>query len=912
MFLGAVGSGTSIANVQVYSTLDDGIQLAGGAVTLSNVAVLYARDDSLDVDEGYNGSLSNLLLIQDQFSGDQCFAVDGIADFETLTATDSEDIINQGINSQVVVDNLTCVASGVPTDSGDGAGVRVGNAGFLTMSDSLVVLPGSDDFLATNHCIQINDRSLQAVDDGDLSVTGTVFSCPDKTGGNFLPVSTVSTEDFLVGAGNQFAILSRTAPNPPPVASAGNGQNLLEGAPLIYSPLVADVLVNGAVPTANPTTFFGAVQQGGDDWTLDWTFGLHPGMRFRPVWYESPIVITPDFVPASKGQVVTLDAAQSVGQAPGLTFQWTQVDFGDAITFSNPTDATTQFTAPGVGTNLTEDGGFVEVEVTVTDVNGLEAARRVNIPIGPSIPSEFYSATESIIPVTFGNSIEDGVRISIDTSTNTGFYKSVDGETPFTWTDTDTTFRIDFSANPLVGQPITSFEELDGDPQNGPEEITRTTSIEQLLYTLVSDDGPKKVFQLAKTGADAIFDVATNTPLPPEGFTDSVVQSSNQAVVALDNGIIYNFEDGDVVTLPVNLSTAVGTLFNPDVLLPDLLTFNSDGTGSSQGKAVGFSWFTSSSQLNISFFDGESAEYTLLFDNDNFDAVGVTYTKTDSSTISQVLGSVRGNALVNFANQPQIAGIYETRQRVELDDGTFAEEKVLYRLHPDGTGQLELESIDTATGELGNFFVSGNGICWQLEGTNDLIWSRTVAPDDVFIGSRIPNTSTCSLLNTAAPDNTLINFRRDITLLDVSSAGRLLTHTESRNNQFDPVAMTGDNNILELTSTFLRNFEAVVPFNGNPPLAVPDEITVFGVGSPETISPTSNDLDGDSPIVPTSIVIEVQPKHGTVVVEPNGDLTYTADPSFTDFDVFFYRVFDMNNNSSTIGEVEVIEFDPQV
>ena len=44
----AVGSGTTVENVEVYSTYDDGYEFFGGAVNLTNAIALYVRDDSID------------------------------------------------------------------------------------------------------------------------------------------------------------------------------------------------------------------------------------------------------------------------------------------------------------------------------------------------------------------------------------------------------------------------------------------------------------------------------------------------------------------------------------------------------------------------------------------------------------------------------------------------------------------------------------------------------------------------------------------------------------------------------------------------------------------------------------------------------------------------------------------------
>ncbi len=899
-----VGDGTVISNLQVYSTLDDGIELMGGAVDLLNVAVLYARDDSIGIYDGYSGSISSALLIQDRFSGNLCLEAEGIFDFDNLVSTDIEARITQGINSKFSISNMTCVASGAPSID-VGAGLLLNKGAFASITDSLVTIPGEDD-VANNHCIRIDDRSLQAAQDGDVALSAIAFACADRTGGGILPNST-PTESFLISAGNQFASITPGIPNPPPTASAGAGQNLLEGGPLIYSVAPASAQIDGSPVVITPSTFFGAVQLS-NDWTQDWTFGLHPGFRAEPLWYEVPIVFAPRFIPASKGQVVTLDASQTISSAgsAGLSFQWTQIDPGETLVLSNPNSATTTFTAPGAGTNVTQEGGFFTLELLVTDANGLETREFIDVNVEASIPEDFYAATEYIIPFQFNRRVGSGPRITLDLSNNTGTYLGSNGSTPFTWTDSPTDFTMDFTGSGgLNFGPFTSFEDVDGDPNNGQEEVQRTSRTDFLTYTLLSDNGPKKEFSVTETGVDTIFDVTNNVALPDETFNNDLSANEKKGVVSVKNGIFIELTGGELQVALTNAVTNFPRLFNPDSLLPDKLSFNSDGTGFALLKNQTFTWFIDNSfgsTLIVDFADGEHAEYTVLFNTDLGDAIGVTYTRFDNTVVADIDGSKEDNPLTTFSSQPFIPGIYETNEPIELDNGTFVNSKLFYRIHPDGRGQLEIELIDPATGNLDQILASGNGICWQLENVNNLVWYRTQAPDQEFTGSVIPGLSHCSLLNTSIPDNTLINFQRDISLLDINSNGQLLTFTENRNNE-TTIDQAGDPNVVVFTDAFLRNFEPVVSFDGNPPLAVPDAIVV----SPSILSVdnvVSNDIQGDGTIDPLTVTIVIPPRQGVASVDPStGDIQFTPDASFIGPDTLQYRVRDINGNESTIGTV---------
>lgn len=74
--LGGVGSGTSISNIEVVSNLDDGIELFGGTVNVSNVLVGFQGDDGIDIDMNYSGTVSNFVVINGANS-DEALEIDG-------------------------------------------------------------------------------------------------------------------------------------------------------------------------------------------------------------------------------------------------------------------------------------------------------------------------------------------------------------------------------------------------------------------------------------------------------------------------------------------------------------------------------------------------------------------------------------------------------------------------------------------------------------------------------------------------------------------------------------------------------------------------------------------------------------------------------------------------------------------
>jgi hypothetical protein len=68
--LGGVGNKTTIDHVEVISNADDGVEIFGGTVNCSNLAVAFCGDDAFDFDEGYKGKCQYLLGIKDTDTGD--------------------------------------------------------------------------------------------------------------------------------------------------------------------------------------------------------------------------------------------------------------------------------------------------------------------------------------------------------------------------------------------------------------------------------------------------------------------------------------------------------------------------------------------------------------------------------------------------------------------------------------------------------------------------------------------------------------------------------------------------------------------------------------------------------------------------------------------------------------------------
>ena len=291
---GGVGGNTIVRNLQVYSTFDDGIEMFGGAVSFENFVGVYVRDDSIDIDEGWSGSITNALVIQSETDGNHCIEADGIGSFSDLDPAVVEDFIARGLNSNFTISNLTCIVSpnGAATATHDpGAGWRLREGLFADINDSLLIgsfaeadATSSND----NYGIRIDNRTQQAALDGDLNFNSVILAFQEAFRGQTFPDGITTEESFFAAEGGVSATVTGTTDA---TAAADPDLQLLErdtnGIPIFSIPY-ATMAVDGAVPAGAPQSgdFIGAVSLGIPDWTRGWTYGIHPDNRAQPLWFE--------------------------------------------------------------------------------------------------------------------------------------------------------------------------------------------------------------------------------------------------------------------------------------------------------------------------------------------------------------------------------------------------------------------------------------------------------------------------------------------------------------------------------------------------------------------------------------------------------------------------------------------------
>ncbi|MEA3433685.1 MAG: right-handed parallel beta-helix repeat-containing protein [Campylobacterota bacterium] len=87
-----VGSGTVVENITVDNSDDDGVEIWGGTVNLTNVTITNCTDDHFDIDDGYSGTVKNLNITQTsgnaaiEMSGETSATFDGFTITQNVSA----------------------------------------------------------------------------------------------------------------------------------------------------------------------------------------------------------------------------------------------------------------------------------------------------------------------------------------------------------------------------------------------------------------------------------------------------------------------------------------------------------------------------------------------------------------------------------------------------------------------------------------------------------------------------------------------------------------------------------------------------------------------------------------------------------------------------------------------------------
>jgi hypothetical protein len=284
--LNAVGSGTTISHVQVYTTQDDGFEMFGGAVNMDHIVAVNAGDDSIDYSEGYNGDIQYAVVVHTS-GANRCIEGDntGGGRDDGFTPT-----------TKLRISNMTCITSNVA----EGAGMNVSSKGasegplfregvYFEMYNSLIT--SNDPMMASNECLELDDsegpETIDAAEAFTSLASSNLIMCGEALKVGADPANAgFDLAAWLATAPNANNVVVTGAAIPGAVVDGGVGtRGYLTSASLTD--------INTTVVFDQTTALFDAASLGsifdtpaylggasaGDDWLDGWTVGLDAALN---------------------------------------------------------------------------------------------------------------------------------------------------------------------------------------------------------------------------------------------------------------------------------------------------------------------------------------------------------------------------------------------------------------------------------------------------------------------------------------------------------------------------------------------------------------------------------------------------------------------------------------------------------
>ncbi len=254
--MGAVGSGTTIEYVEVFSNFDDGYEWFGGTVNTKYLIAAFCGDDAFDYDQGFRGKHQFWFAYQGQDEAGRGGEHDGGDDNETGMPY-----------SMPVISNVTYIGSGgntsgVAGDGNDRALYFRDNAGGKYYSSVFTEVVG---IAVKIEDLGSGDDSRKQLEDGNLLLQNNYW-WNFGGGSSLLELSSGDqwVADSLAANGNMIADPKLRG------ISWSNGAELMDPRPVYDSP----ISMGGIQPNDEfyaKVQYLGAFDPRSDLWTNDWT-----------------------------------------------------------------------------------------------------------------------------------------------------------------------------------------------------------------------------------------------------------------------------------------------------------------------------------------------------------------------------------------------------------------------------------------------------------------------------------------------------------------------------------------------------------------------------------------------------------------------------------------------------------------
>ncbi len=143
--LAGVGSGTIIKNIAIIGGGDDGVEIWGGQVNIDGLYIYNAKDDSVDVDLGYRGTIQNVLVVQNKVASKNNH------DSSAMEFGNDENLIHTDVKTATLptIKNLTAYIKGGGLYNKYDSGFRLSNVKIISSKKhdyQMIYFRGKDSY----------------------------------------------------------------------------------------------------------------------------------------------------------------------------------------------------------------------------------------------------------------------------------------------------------------------------------------------------------------------------------------------------------------------------------------------------------------------------------------------------------------------------------------------------------------------------------------------------------------------------------------------------------------------------------------------------------------------------------------------------------------------------------------------
>jgi len=232
------GSETTVHHVQTHMGVDDGFEMFGGTFDAHHLVATGAQDDSIDLDQGFRGTLQHIFIHQNPSVGDACYEISNQGQVFTATPLTGP-----------VVCNSTCIGSGSSGEKSKGIILKEGTEGdwFASIFTDI-----------TNEFVLLQDESTYEIAvGGGITLQNDLFF----KSGSIPFASGAASLDHDGWAAWVLDPANDNLESDPGLGTAWGNPNVVP---------TGNVAGNGMVGAGcEPTDYIGAVDPNGEDWTQE-------------------------------------------------------------------------------------------------------------------------------------------------------------------------------------------------------------------------------------------------------------------------------------------------------------------------------------------------------------------------------------------------------------------------------------------------------------------------------------------------------------------------------------------------------------------------------------------------------------------------------------------------------------------